>query len=150
MKLIAKFCITMSALFVAQTAQAADVPPSYAPPPVSVETYQMPCYAMFHTLHDAEGLAVLRQGPEEIPVIRRLRFENGLPLRGRVRSVTTSPGARIELYQGRGFRRILHDVGPGSLINLRRPLRVGSYRLYCPPPVARLPMGQPPSYKRPY
>lgn len=145
MKTVAKVCAAISALFVAQAAYAADVGPSYAPPPVSVETYFIPCYAMFHTLPDADGHAVLRRGPEEVPVIRQLRYENGLPLRGRVRSVTTSPGAHIELFLGRGYRRLLHEVGPGSLINLERPRRVGSYRLHCPEPVA-----PPPSYKPPY
>lgn len=144
MKTAAKISLAVSAIFVAHAAYAVDVGPSYAPP-VSVETYLLPCYAMFHTLPDAEGLAVLRKGPEEVPVIRQLHYENGLPLRGRVRSVTTSPGAHVELFLGRSYRRLLHEVGPGSLINLERPRRVGSYRLHCPEPVA-----PPPSYKPPY
>lgn len=147
MKKIAKFCAAFSSLFIAQAAYAADAPPSYAPPPVSVETYLLPCYAMFHTLPDAEGIAALREGPEAVPIIRTLRYENGLALKGRVRSVTTSPGARLELFQGRSYRRLLHEVGPGSLINLDRPRRVGSYRLHCPEPI---PVAPPPSYKPPY
>ncbi len=134
-----RICALFATLFTAQAASAADIrppyaPPSYAPPPVVVDTYQAPyCYAMFHTLPDAEGHAVLREGPEEVPVIRALRYDNGLPLWGRVRSVTTSPGARIELFQGRRYRRLLFDVGPGSMINLRHP-RLNSYRLICPEP----------------
>lgn len=121
--------ITIMTTAVPVSVQAADLGASYAPrgyaPP--------PCFAAFYSDLDAEGLSLARHGPEAVPVIRHLRYANGRSLKFRVRSVTTSPGAVIELYDGKNYRRLVSKIGPGSMINLKHPV-VDSYRLICQAP----------------
>jgi hypothetical protein len=112
--------------------QAADMNRPYAPPPAGAKDYPRGygCFAVFHKKRGAAGLSLMRRGPEEVAVIRRMHYPNGRTLNHGVRSVTTGPGAWIELYGGRRFRRQVFEVGPDSMVNLKRP-KIDSYRLHC-------------------
>jgi len=121
--------------------QAADLVATPYAPPAGYGT--PPCFAAFYAGLDAEGPSLARHGPEEVPVIRHLRYANGRSLKFRVRSVTTSPGAIIELYDRKNYRRLVSRVGPGSMINLKHPV-VDSYRLICEAPASAPPVYAPP------
>lgn len=111
-------------------AQAADMN-RYAPPPAAQDYARGDgCFAVFHKKRGAGGLSLMRRGPEDVAVIRRMHYPNGRTLNRGVRSVTTGPGAWIELYAGRRYRRQVFEVGPDSMVNLKRP-RIDSYRLHC-------------------
>ena len=146
MRGLVRVCGVLAVLAAASTTQAADVAKPYLPPPAVVPAYEPPpCFATFHGYPDAHGPALTRHGPEAVPVIRFLRYPGGWSLNGRVRSVTTSPGASIELFKGRHFRKPLFTIGPGSLVNLKRPV-VDSYRLRCPPVAVHVAPAPPPSH----
>lgn len=104
-----------------------------------------PCYAVFHRHRHGEGRSLERVGPEDVPVIRHLRYHNGASLNSRVLSVTAGPGAEVALYKGKHYRRYMFTVAPGSLANLPGGV-VDSYQIRCvaPPPPA---YGPPPGYK---
>ena len=57
-----------------------------------------PCFVEFHRFRDGYGQSLVRNGPEDVPVIRDLRYPNGRSLNGRVMSISTGPGTIIELY----------------------------------------------------
>lgn len=130
MRLATRVLLAAGALAFPLSAQAADVKRGYMPPPGKDHARGAPCFAVFHMGRGAAGPSLLRRGPESVPVIRRMHYPNGRTLNRGVRSVTTSPGAWIELYGGRRYRRQVFEVGPDSMVNLKRP-RIDSYRLHC-------------------
>lgn len=147
MKSGTKILAASAVLFSFQIAQAADVRAPYAPPQTVVPGYQPPpppCFVEFHRFRDGYGPSLVRNGPEEVPVIRALRYENGRRLKGRVLSISTGPGTKIMLYNGRDFRRPMFEIGPGELNNLKVPA-VDSYRIACAVPGPLVPA--PPSYR---
>ncbi|MGD9866404.1 MAG: hypothetical protein AB7U38_00230 [Hyphomicrobiales bacterium] len=122
-------------LFAALPAGAADVPAHYPPAGGNwkpAATYE--CFAVFARKRDGYGEQITRYGPEAVSEIGDLRYPDGRRLNNRVRSVRTGQGAWLELYNGRDFRRVIHRVGPGSVVNLVLP-STDSYRLSCEPPV---------------
>ena len=143
--LIAGFAALCTAFGVASAARAADAPAPYLPPAPPAYIEPAPCYAVFFMHRDGEGPSLVRRGPEDIPVIRFLRYSGGPSLNGRVMSVTTGPGAVVKLFNGRHYRAPMLEVGPESTVNLPRPV-ADSYRLDClpPPPPPAL---EPPSFK---
>lgn len=147
MKILTKSCIAATALLAPLPAAAADAP-SYLPPrPAPGYTAPAPvyvapaCYAVFFTREDGRGASLVRQGPEDVPIMGRLSYPGGGTLNRNVMSVTTSPGAVVQLYGGRQFRRPIVKVGPESTVNLNRP-RADSYTIDC---VAPIPAAPPPA-----
>jgi hypothetical protein len=147
MRKVAKTCLAAAALLAPLPAVAADAPtymPRAAPPPgrvVAAPVYAAPaCYAVFFMYEDGRGPSVVRQGPEDMAVMRQLAYPGGPTLNRNVMSVTTSPGAVVQLYGGRQFRRPIMKVGPESTVNLNRP-RADSYTIDC---VAPMPVAPPP------
>lgn len=119
---------------------AADPNRPYVAPPPDYDQAAAACWAVLHADNDGAGPSLVRRGPEAIPVIRRLTYENGVTLNGRVRSVTTGPGARVILFNGRNFKVPMLEVGPESVVNLARPV-ADSYRIDCvvpTPPISPL------------
>lgn len=149
----ASFAVVLLALLLASPARSADMgagPPAYVPPgqyPAAVVAPN-PCYAEFHRYKDAQGRTLLRTGPEDVEVIRDLRYNNGASLNGRVLSVTAGPNAEVALYKGRHFRRYMYTVAPGTVGNI--PLGVmDSYQIRCTaaPAYAPAPYAPPPAFK---
>jgi hypothetical protein len=138
MKHITKFWLAATALLAPLAAHAADINAPYLPPPPAAAAPPPACYAVFFMYRDGKGPSLVREGPEDVPVIRALSYADGRSLNRRVLSVTTSPGAVVELFNGRRYRRPMLEVGPESTVNLARPV-ADSYRLHCvapPPPPA--------------
>lgn len=146
---LARTCLAATALLAPLPAAAVDSP-AYLPPsaaPVAGPAPVAPalaCYAVFFMYEDGRGPSVVRRGPEEIPAMRQLAYPGGPTLNGNVMSVTTSPGAVVQLYSGRQFRRPMMKVGPESTVNLARP-RANSYTIDC---VAPIPVAPPPGALR--
>lgn len=150
MKSLTMTCLAAAALLAPLPAAAADAP-SYMPPAErgapgpapahGAPVYAAPaCYAVFFMYEDGRGPSLIRQGPEDVPVTRRLSYPGGPMLHRNILSVTTSPGAVVELYHGRKFRRPMMKVGPESTVNLGRDT-ARSYSIDC---VAPVPVAPPP------
>lgn len=132
------------ALAMPASVNAADVVQRYASPPPPVVVAGQGCYAVFHRHRHGDGRSLQRIGPEDVPVIRHLRYHNGASLNSRVLSVTAGPGAQVALYKGKHFRRYMFTVAPGTLANLPLPV-MDSYQIRCiQPPQVYVP---PPGYK---
>ena len=150
MRQVARTYLAAAALLAPLPAMAADAPsymPRRAGPPPAAPAYVAPapaCYAVFFMYEDGRGPSVVRQGPEDVPVMRHLSYPGGPTLNRNVMSVTTSPGAVVQLYGGRQFRRPIIKVGPESTVNLNRP-RADSYTIDC---VAPMPVAPPPGSLR--
>ena len=135
------FCVVLGALLVPSIVQSADLNAPVAGPMSAGNA----CFAVFHRQRDGGGMSLERLGPEKTPLIRRLRFENGRSLNGRVWSVTTGPAATLILYNRRNFRKQMMQIGPDSRANLRSPV-MDSFELLCAgPPVNERP--SPPGFK---
>lgn len=135
------FCVVLGALLVPSSGQSADLSAPGAGPMSAGNA----CFAVFHRHRDGRGRSLERLGPEKIPVIRHLRFENRRSLNGRVWSVTTGPAATLIIYNRRDFRKQMMRLGPDSRANLHLPV-MDSYELLCAgPPVAMRP--SPPAFK---
>lgn len=150
MREFARTCLAAAALLSPLPAGAADapgyLPPRAAPiapaPRMAAPVYAAPaCYAVFFMYEDGRGPALVRPGPEDVAVMRELRYPEGVTLKRNVMSVTTSPGAVVQLYNGRHFRRPIVKVGPESTVNLNRPV-ADSYTIDC---VAPVPVAPPPA-----
>lgn len=146
MTVLLRVCLTGAALLAPLAAGAADLnTPPYMPPSAHVLVYAPPpCFAVFHRKPGGRGWSLTRNGPEEVPVIHPLRYENGRSLDGRVMSVTTGPGATVVLYDRKNFRKPMFEVAPGSTVDVRPPV-ADSYRIVCAAPYVPLP--PPPVYK---
>lgn len=138
--------VVLVTLLVPWSVQSADVHGPLPQGPMVGGHEPSPCFAVFHELHDGKGYSLVRHGPEQVIVVRHLRYANGFSLNGRVLSVTTGPGARVELYNRRHFRKLMFEIGPESAVNLSRPV-MDSYRLHCIPTFVPMMPTPPPAFK---
>lgn len=136
-----------AALLLPKAGQAADViGPGYRPGADAGFMGESPCYAVFHEFRDGQGISIERQGPEAVPRIRDMHYSDGGTLNRRVMSVTTGPSAKLMLYDASRFQVPMFEVGPGSRVNLARPV-MDSYELRCKAPPAPRAYAPPPQYK---
>lgn len=91
------------------------------------------CWVTFYSQTNGQGQQITRQGPEQVARIRGIEYANGQSLRRRVRSVSVGPGAWLELFDRKRFRRTLNRIGPGQKGNLERRI-ADSYRITCQRP----------------
>lgn len=128
-------CVVLGALFVPSSGQSVDL----SAPGAGLMSAGNACFAVFHRHRDGRGRSLERLGPEKIPVIRHLRFENRRSLNGRVWSVTTGPAATLIIYNRRDFRKQMMRLGPDSRANLHLPVWTAMRLLCAGPPVALRP-----------
>ena len=91
------------------------------------------CWVTFYSKANGQGRQTTRQGPEQVARIRSIEYADGTPLRRRVGSVEVGPGAWLELFDRRRFRRTMNRIGPGQKGNLER-ASADSYRIACERP----------------